>query len=284
MPTSATSGPLFTVSSPSAGLQSCLESRLRARLDVNGSPEFGLTWRPVDMPAGPPLFRLAPSGRRTGGSGFTGWPTPKAIDVIQPRRDLSKMKPKGHWGAGMNTGSLSETAQLVSWPTPVVQDAANARNATAVRRNPESAHHSGTMLLDAVTMASWPTPNATEREMTAEEYRRRNTALKAANANLGTLQLGLGTAVQMASWPTPQNRDHKGAPGKTARANGGFQASLPADIASASGPAPNGSPGPTARRGALNPEFVCWLMGYPTAWDACAATATLSCRRSRRRS
>ena len=149
------------------------------------------------------------------------------------------MKPKGHWGAGMNTGSLSETAQLVSWPTPVVQDAANARNATAVRRNPESAHHSGTMLLDAVTMASWP---------------------------------------------TPQNRDHKGAPGKTARANGGFQASLPADIASASGPTPNGSSAPTARRGALNPEFVCWLMGYPLEWDACGATATPSCRKSRRRS
>lgn len=45
MPTNATSGPLFMISSPSARLQSSLESRLRARMDVNGSPEYALTWK-----------------------------------------------------------------------------------------------------------------------------------------------------------------------------------------------------------------------------------------------
>ncbi len=75
MPTSDTFGPLFIGSSPSARLQWSLESRLRARMDVNGSPEYALTWSAWDMPAGVPICALRASGRRTSGSGFTGWPT-----------------------------------------------------------------------------------------------------------------------------------------------------------------------------------------------------------------
>src|SRR6187402_3173474 len=41
-PTLATSGPISSGSSASAGFQSRLESRLRASLDVNGSPEYVL--------------------------------------------------------------------------------------------------------------------------------------------------------------------------------------------------------------------------------------------------
>lgn len=43
-------------------------------------------------------------------------------------------------------------------PTPVVTDSAGARNKTAGRSNPNSQHHSGTTLTDAVTLL--PTPNA----------------------------------------------------------------------------------------------------------------------------
>ncbi len=42
MPIEDTCGPLFSGSSPSADLQRSLESRLRATLDVNGSPEYAL--------------------------------------------------------------------------------------------------------------------------------------------------------------------------------------------------------------------------------------------------
>jgi hypothetical protein len=60
--TDDTSGPLFTASSPSAALQRSLESRLRARMGGSGWPLFATTWRPADMPSGPPSCRLAVFG------------------------------------------------------------------------------------------------------------------------------------------------------------------------------------------------------------------------------
>ena len=80
MPTNDTSGPLFTALSISAGLQSSLESKLRTRLDVNGSPEFAMTWRQWDMPAGLPICALRASARPISGSDFGSWQTPAATD------------------------------------------------------------------------------------------------------------------------------------------------------------------------------------------------------------
>lgn len=85
MPTNDTSGPLFTASSPSAGLQRFLESRLLARMDRNGSPLFELTWSTLDMPAGLPICVLRASRRSTLANDCSLWRTPAARDW----RDLS---------------------------------------------------------------------------------------------------------------------------------------------------------------------------------------------------
>lgn len=80
--TIATCGPTGTASLRSADLQRYLESRLRAAMDLNGSPEFALTWKAQAMPWGPPISRLAASARRTSGNdcGLSPWATPKASD------------------------------------------------------------------------------------------------------------------------------------------------------------------------------------------------------------
>lgn len=45
----------------------------------------------------------------------------------------------------------------------------------------------------------------------------------------------------------------------------------------------NGASELTEKPGALNPEFVCWLMGFPPAWDACAPMEMPSSRKSRQK-
>ncbi len=78
--TPAICGPLFEDSSPSASLQLSLASRLVQRMDCDGSPEYALTWKASAMPSGPPICRLAASGRLIDGKGCSGWPTPNATD------------------------------------------------------------------------------------------------------------------------------------------------------------------------------------------------------------
>jgi hypothetical protein len=75
-----TSGPPSAASSPSAALQSSLESKLRAVLGENGSPEYEVTWKRWAMLSGPPICALRASVRRTSDSGYTGWPTPTTRD------------------------------------------------------------------------------------------------------------------------------------------------------------------------------------------------------------
>lgn len=50
------------------------------------------------------------------------------------------------------------------------------------------------------------------------------------------------------------------------------------------GQPPSSNAEPTASRGQLNPDFVCWLMGYPAGWLNYADSATPSSPKSRRKS
>ena len=119
MPTSDTSGPLFTVSSPSAALQRSLESRLRAVMDVNGSPEYALTWKSWDMPSGAPICALRARARPISDSACSGWPTPMASDVRDGIGGVND--------AHRTIRRLETIAQLAGWPTPTPWAAVNPR-------------------------------------------------------------------------------------------------------------------------------------------------------------
>src|SRR5690606_1479281 len=119
--TSGTCGRSSTDSSPSAILQSSLENRLQARLDVNGSPEYALTWKHWDMPSGPPICALRASARRTSGRGFglspKGWTTPQAHDGSPRGRGQ-----KARHGTKHGCADLNRDAQMAGWRTPSGSD------------------------------------------------------------------------------------------------------------------------------------------------------------------
>ena len=123
MPINAISGPLFNVSSPSADLQRCLANRLRARMDVNGSPEYALTWKDWDMAAGPQICALRGSARRISGSDCIGWPTP-TICGDHNRKGAS---------ASSGDGLATVANKLLGWATPQAADWQNGQT-----KNPKS--------------------------------------------------------------------------------------------------------------------------------------------------
>ena len=151
MSTNDTSGPLFTVSSPSAALQRSLENRLRLRMGGNGSPLFALTWRAMDMPSGPPACQLAASARPTGDTVFSGWPTARAADAEKNVRTL-----EGSLKEIERKGSPQDLAQAAAatWPTPATRDGKGGYLGGRIRNGLIS-----TDTLDvAAQLASWPTP------------------------------------------------------------------------------------------------------------------------------
>ena len=81
-------------------------------------------------------------------------------------------------------------------------------------------------------------------------------------------------------WATPAERDHRYPNAKPYSERGGGKKGeqLPNQAAH------SGQTTPPSEGGALNPEFVCWLMGYPSEWLNCAPSAMPSSRKSSRKS
>jgi hypothetical protein len=210
------------------------------------------------MPSLPHVCQLAASGLRTADTGFSGWPTATTRDGKGGYQGGRLRKGK------ISTDTLDVTAQLASWPTPVVMDAnSSARHGYMIKG------HAGTTMLDAARLAGWPTPLEDD-------------------ANNGTRASGqyqsLTRTAQQAAWPTTRASDGE----KNVRTLEGSMREIerkgsPQDLAQA-GAIAIGSPAGTTNTGQLNPAHSRWLMGYPVAWDDCAPMVTPSSRKSPPRS
>jgi len=161
------------------------------------------------------------------------------------------------------TPPISAAASTGSpWPTPTVSWGTGGQTS-------RSGDRTGELLIGGLVRGAWPTPHA--------------------NCHTGPGEHGRGgqNIQTVATWITPTTRDWKDTPGMATTGAGGRVRldQLPRQVAviAPSGPTPSGSPGLTEKRGVLNPAFVCWLMGFPPAWDACAPTETRSSRSSRRK-
>ncbi len=122
--TSGTYGLPGSTLSASADLQSCLESRLRARLSNLGSTLYKLTWKAWVMPSGVSRSRLRASTPRTSAIELTGWPTPTAALAEKGVRTFEG----GLIEAMRNHGpDLAAAACLAGWPTPAASDGSGGK-------------------------------------------------------------------------------------------------------------------------------------------------------------
>lgn len=294
-PTPATSGPSGSDSSPSAALQSSLESNLRARLASSGSTLFSLTWKERATPAQRRICALRASALRTADSGCSSWPTP-----VVSRGDYSRR----NGNPDEQTLKLSGVAKLASWPTPTVADGTASR---------DTFHHgeNNPTLLGAARRAAWATPQAHDSATpkTPEQIAAARAAAPKRSSGGPPGFSNLNEQAQLSPWPTPRAVD--GAKGSTADNPGRSEGpDLPTvagrspwptpasrdrkssasnkhgdnsrplnEVARLTGEAATGSPAPTASRGQLNPEHTRFLMGFPAGWGSCADTATRSSRK-----
>lgn len=133
----------------------------------------------------------------------------------------------------------------------------------------------------ASTGSRWPTPTVAD----VEGGRKTRSGARSRELLLN----GLMAPASASPWVTPSARDWKDSTGMaTERPDGRSRIDqLPRQMAAATtpfGPEPGGSPVTTGKRGAPNPLFAFWLMGFPDVWTSGALAAMRSFRRSRRKS
>lgn len=153
--TSGTSGQSSDDLSKPVDLQSSLENRLRHRLDVDGSPEFVLTWKRWDMTSGPPICVLRASRRLTDDRGCSGWPTATVNDSRNGRnRTAKRLNPHSRHHDGL---TLVDAADLAPWPTMQV---CQGPNMSTNRGNGEHRARKAPQTVEA--LANWSTPAAAD--------------------------------------------------------------------------------------------------------------------------
>lgn len=233
-PTKDTSGRCSFGSSASAALSAFLVNRLQAMMDLDGSPEFVMTWKRKAMQSGAPIYRLHASPRRTGATVCSSWPTP---NCNERGKEMSKAHREN--SGGLDLQSVAALASWpASWPTPTAQDNDQIAGEYA---NPNS----GTTLGGAARLAAWATPRVAD-----------------------TLSAQAGQ--DLSGWPTPtvsMMTEQDLAQALTAGNSKDRQTYADSGIIIESSPAETEKPGESpAKRPVLNPFFSAWLMGLPVAW------------------
>lgn len=289
-------GRTFFASSVPDGPLSSWESRLRERLATVGSTESALIWREKTTPAGRSISRLAVSTRHTNGTGSTGslpmdvWPTATALDRPRTDETLEKSAAFRKRNAGQNTTPLylgeamirlSDTYPVPKQASPRVTPSARDWKDSAGMAT-ESGDRNRVDQLPrqmAQNVAYMPTPLESHHRLGMPERWKGSQSMNGRRSNLNDAMAAL------AYLPTPtasKGGSNTNSAAVKDRGHGNNLQGVLVEMAP-TGPTLNGSTATTAKRGAPNPVFAFWLMGFPDEWISGALEAMRSYRRPRRK-
>lgn len=241
-------------SSPHDDLSWSLANRLRQRTDWLGSTLFTLTWVTRVTPAGLSISALRASEPLTEGSGCSSWPTPNAgpQNLNDSRWEERRQELKEKHINGNGFGmTLGMASTLASWPTPRATD--GDKNVRTPEGTLREIERKGGPqdLCQAAMLAGWPTPTASDGEFGSVDPMRPQGPPN---------QVVLKHWVRLAINPDGPAR------------------------LTAGGEMLTGSSAGIGSGGQLRPEHSRWLMGLPAVWCDCAVTAIQSMRQRRRNS
>lgn len=242
-PTIGICGPISFASSERADPSDWLANKLQARL-VLGSTERALTWKRSVTSSGSSLWQLAPSMRRTSGNGSSGprseWPTPTVADIEGGRKTRS----------GARSDEMLLNGLMGQWRSPTAGEKRGGAYSDPAKSQARMESGHAINLEDQIT--TWATPRAEAARALGDPK------------HMGGRRGAGNIEDQMQTWATPAARDWRSDRSQMTSDDlyGTKGRPLARQITEASGWTPNGSPAPTEKRGAPNPEFACWLMGW----------------------
>jgi hypothetical protein len=245
--TQGTCGRTYFASSTPAGPLASWESRLRERLAMLGSTESALIWKASATPSGRSKSRLVQSTVHKNGPGIGGsqWPTPGA--------SLAGDTPETH--EARQSRVIKNHGRRMG--TPLAIHMIHAAEGTKIE----------------ALVSQWPAPTVAD----VEGGRKTRSGARSDEMLLNGL---------MAQWAVPTARDWRSDRSKMTSEElyGTKGRPLARQILEASGAIATGSIAQTEKRGAPNPIFACWLMGWPDELTSGALQAIQSFRGSRRKS
>ena len=248
-PTTASSGPAAPRASRSP---SRVKEKPRMTIGTCGPTSFASS-----VPDGPLSSWESRLRRRLARTGSTECLLTWKQKTTPAGQSLSQLVPSTRPTGGTGSGL---------WPTPTASLADKGVRSTegAIR---EAARNHGPDLAAVTAAALWATPTSLAPAKNGNNEAGNSAGLVSIRAH-----------ALAAVWPTPKACDGRG---ETYAAKPDCRRT---ELRKAvHGLELTGSSATTEKPGALNPAFVCWLMGFLPEWDACAPTATPSSRKSPRK-